>query len=37
MKGKSDKRSLTDVRFEIIVAMLNEDPRLGERLKIYLK
>jgi len=37
MKGKSDKRSLTDVQFEIIIALLNEDPKLGERLKIYLK
>jgi hypothetical protein len=34
--GKRD-RSLTDIRFEIIIAMLNEDPKLAERLKIYLK
>jgi len=30
-------RSLTDIRFEIIIAMLNEDPKLAERLKVYLK
>jgi len=34
--GKHD-RSLTDIRFEIIIAMLNEDPKLAERLKVYLK
>lgn len=27
----------TDIRFEIIVAMLNDDPKLVERLKVYLK
>ena len=30
-------RSLSDMRFEIIVAMLNDDAKLAERLKIYLK
>jgi hypothetical protein len=30
-------RNLTDVQFEIIVAMLNENPKLAERLKVYLK
>jgi len=34
--GKHDK-SPTDIRFEIIIAMLNEDQKLAERLKIYLK
>jgi hypothetical protein len=36
-KDKSGQRSLTDIRFEVIVAMLNEDPKLIERLKVYLK
>jgi hypothetical protein len=29
-------KSLTDIRFEIIVAMLNEDPKLYNKLKFYL-
>jgi len=28
-------RTLTGVRFELILAMLNTDPKLYERLKIY--
>jgi len=32
-----EKKSLTDLRFEIIIAMLNNDPKLIERLKIYLE
>jgi len=31
-----EKKSSTDIRFEIVVAMLNEDPKLYERLKIYM-
>jgi len=31
------KKSLTDVRFEIVVAMVNEDATLYERLKLYFK
>jgi hypothetical protein len=27
----------TDAQFEIIVAMLNENPKLADRLKVYLK
>ena len=36
MLSKSEK-SLTDIRFEVVVAMLNEDPKLCERLKVYVK
>jgi len=32
-----EKADLTQTRFEIIVAMLNEDPKLYERLKVYVK
>lgn len=31
------KRSLRDVKFEIVVAMLNDDPRLYDRVKAYMK
>jgi hypothetical protein len=31
------KKSLTDVRFEIVVAMVSEDPKLYERLKVYFR
>lgn len=30
-------RSLSDIRFEIVVEMLNNNPGLAERLKVYLK
>lgn len=30
-------RSLTDIRFEVVVELLNNDPALAERLKVYLK
>lgn len=30
-------RSLSDIRFEIVLEMLNNDPALAERLKVYLK
>jgi len=29
------EKDLTQVRFEIVVAMLNEDPKLYERLRVY--
>jgi hypothetical protein len=34
---KKDQRGMTDLRFEIIIAMLNEDQKLYERLRFYLK
>jgi len=36
-KMEKDKEDLTQIRFEIVVAMLNEDPKLFERLKVYVK
>jgi len=36
MLGKTIK-SATDIKFEVIVAMLNEDPELYERLKVYVR
>ena len=36
MLGKTIK-SATDIKFEVIVAMLNEDPKLYERLKVYVR
>jgi hypothetical protein len=32
-----EKKILTQVRFEIVVAMLNEDPKLYDRLKLYFR
>jgi len=32
-----ERKTLTDIRFEIVVAMLNEDSKLYERLKVYFR
>jgi len=32
-----EKKGLTQVRFEIVVAMVSEDPELYERLKLYFR
>ena len=32
-----DSKDLTQARFEIVVAMLNDDPGLRKRLEVYLK
>jgi hypothetical protein len=31
------KKSLTDIRFEVVVAMVNEDLKLYDRLKLYFR
>ncbi len=31
------KKNLTDIQFEVIVAMLNSNPELHDRVKVYMK